>query len=75
MLVEKVSPAADQPESQAIGQPLVTLCIAGTVQQAEQPEYLAEARPVTCNLSELRADVGAVGVLSGKKSHWAAPGE
>eukprot|EP00983_Pelagomonas_calceolata_P075203 1152891-Pelagomonas_calceolata.AAC.2 len=25
MLVEKVSPAADQPESRAVGQPLVTL--------------------------------------------------
>eukprot|EP00983_Pelagomonas_calceolata_P053038 1143121-Pelagomonas_calceolata.AAC.1 len=55
MLVEDVAPAANQPESRAVGQPLMTLatpqkrsngyfCLAGTVQLAAQPNYVAENR-------------------------------
>eukprot|EP00983_Pelagomonas_calceolata_P057562 1145119-Pelagomonas_calceolata.AAC.5 len=54
MLDENVSPAADQPESGAehtngthlfISKVVEILCVAGTAQQAEQPNYLAKGCP------------------------------
>eukprot|EP00983_Pelagomonas_calceolata_P003096 101600-Pelagomonas_calceolata.AAC.1 len=65
MLIANISPAANQPESQAVGQPLVTLVLTAYEVSLQAPVF-----PLSCPFRQLLLYITMRPILTGAESGW-----